>query len=310
MVKKTVSIIIPNYNGSQLLSKNLPAVIKAAENYDKKTQIIVVDDKSDDDSLEVLKKFPRVLAITKKRNEGFSSTCNIGAQKANGEIIVLLNSDVAPRVDFLDYLLPHFDNEKVFAVGCLDKSLERGKEIDRGRGIGWFKNGFLIHQRGEVNKTNTLWASGGSSAFNKKIWQELKGFDENFNPFYWEDIDLSYRAQKRGYQVLFEPKAIVIHTHEEGAIKSKYSNSQIKTIAYRNQFLFFWKNITDGDLILQHLFYLPWYLIKSLLRGDLPFFVGLWGAIKKLPVVYNYRATVCGSITRDKEIVSAFINEN
>ncbi len=156
MVKKTVSIIIPNYNGAKLLAKNLPGVLTAAHNYSRNTEIIVVDDGSVDESCEELKKFPEVKVIIKKTNEGFSSACNLGAAKAGGEIIVLLNTDVCPQENFLDFLIPRFDDPNVFGVGCLDKSLENGKEVDRGRGIGWFQKGFLIHARGEVNKNNTL----------------------------------------------------------------------------------------------------------------------------------------------------------
>lgn len=320
MVKKTVSLIIPNYNGNRLLVKNLPKVFEAAKMYDSSTEIIIVDDGSTDNSIETLKTIMgplrhdvNVKIITKEKNEGFSSTCNLGAKKANGNIIVLLNTDIWPEKDFLLYLIPHFNQAKVFGVGCLDKSLENGNEVERGRGIGWFKKGFLVHARGEVDKNNTLWASGGSSAYNRKLWLELGGFDQIYNPFYWEDIDLSYRAQKRGYAVLFEPKAVVHHEHKKGAIKSKFSEKQVKTIAYRNQFIFLWKNITDVDLFLQHLLYLPLYFLKALIRGDTPFIIGLVKALVKLPELYYYRATVCGSNTKcisDKEILAPYLNEN
>lgn len=345
MVKKTVSIVIPNYNGANLLAKNLPKVLEAAYYYDKNTEIIVVDDGSTDNSLDILKSIigefrhsgeeqnddsrihssssgqvrfwtsqndERIKIVLKEKNEGFSSTCNLGVANAKGKVVVLLNSDVWPEKNFLEFIVPHFENADIFGVGSLDKSWEDGKEIDRGRGIGEFKQGFLVHARGETNQTNTLWVSGGSSAYNKKIWQELGGFDENFNPFYWEDIDLSYRAQKQGYEIIFEPKAVVHHNHEEGAIKNKYTNTQIKTIAYRNQLLFMWKNITDKDLIKEHLINLPTLIVKSLVRKDFPFIIGLTMAILKLPRLFFNRTTVHCSKTRsisDKEILIDYKNE-
>ncbi len=318
MVKKTVSIVIPNFNGVRLLSKNLPKVLTAAKDYSHNTEIIIVDDGSTDNSVEILKTLmtsqndKNIKLITKKKNNGFSSACNLGVKKASGEILVLLNSDIWPEKDFLTYLIPHFSDPQVFAAGCLDKSWENGQETERGRGIGEFKNGFLIHARGDINKTNTLWASGGSSAFDRKKWLELGGFDENFNPFYWEDIDLSYRAQKKGYAVLFEPKAIVHHNHQEGAIKSRYSESQIKTISYRNQFIFVWKNITDNNLLMQHLLSLPKQFIKAIIRKDSAFITGWLMAISKLPKIFYYR-TISNrrkiKFRLDKEILFQFKHE-
>ncbi|MBI5123281.1 glycosyltransferase family 2 protein [Candidatus Roizmanbacteria bacterium] len=306
MVKKTVSLIIPNYNGAKLLAKNLPKVLAAANYYSQNTEIIVVDDGSTDDSKEILNNFPKVTVIAKKKNEGFSSACNLGVAKANGDIVVLLNTDVWPEENFLNFLVPHFTNTKVFGVGCLDKSLENGKEVNRGRGIGWFKKGFLVHARGEVDKTNTLWVSGGSSAYSRKLFMELGSFDELYNPFYWEDIDLSYRAQKKGYQIIFEPKAIIHHQHESGAIKSKFSEKQVKNIAYRNQFIFVWKNITDGEFLLQHLIWLPWYLLRATLTGDINFLKGFVSALIKLPQIILSKPYKCIS---DKEILAPYQDE-
>lgn len=281
-----LSVIIPNYNGEDLLRKNLPKVMDAVDN----AEIIVVDDASTDDSLKTLSRFDRKIKIIKnEKNLGFSSTINKGVKEAKGEIIILLNTDVVPEKDFLQPLLKHFEDEEIFAVGCMDKSIEDGKIILRGRGVGQWKRGFLVHSRGEINKTNTLWVNGGSGAFRKSIWEKLRGFDELYNPFYWEDIDLSYRAVKSGYKILFEPKSIVIHEHEKGAIKKKFSSFEVKTIAYRNQFIFVWKNVTDFDLKLIHLLWLPYHFAKAFLRGDLEFFKAFLMAFFLLPKIISAR---------------------
>ncbi len=277
---KKVSIIIPNYNGQNLLAKNLPQVLKAANRYNPNTEIIVVDDASSDESIPFVRKnFPKVASIAKEKNDGFSTTCNLGVKKATGEIVILLNSDVFPDDGFLSPLIKHFDDSNVFAVGCLDLSMEDGREVEKGRGIGHFERGFLLHARGNIDKSNTLWASGGSSAFDRSKWAELKGMDEIYNPFYYEDIDLSYRALKKGWKIIFDKNVIVHHNHEEGAIILKYSKSDIKTIAYRNQFIFVWKNITAIKYIMQHFLWLPYHLIKAFLRSDIPFFKGFFQAM-------------------------------
>lgn len=303
----TISIVIPNYNGEGLLRKNLPKVIDAAG----EAEIIIVDDASVDGSLKVLNDFKSKINIIKnEKNLGFSLSVNKGVSKAKGEIVVLLNTDVAPEKTFLKPLMDHFDEEKVFAAGCMDKSIEGSKIILRGRGLGEWKRGFLAHSRGEVNKTDTLWVSGGSGAFRKSIWEKLGGLDELYSPFYWEDIDLSYRALKSGYEIVFEPKSIVVHEHEGGAIKSNYSNSEVKAIAYRNQFIFVWKNITDSSMKLDHLFWLPYHLFSAFMQRDSSFFKGILRAFILLPKIVRYKNIERELfILKDEQVLNAFKKE-
>ncbi len=308
-----LSIIIPNYNGEILLKKNLPKIINELNSYKEyKAEVVVVDDFSSDLSTiyleKCVKEFGNLKFFVNKENLGFSSTVNKGVNRASGEIIILLNSDVYPEKGFLTPLLSHFKDEKVFAVGCLDKSIEGEKIILRGRGLGEWKKGFLVHRKGEVDKNNTLWVSGGSGAFRKSIWEKLGGFNELYNPFYWEDIDLSYRALKSGYKVLFEAKSIVFHEHEKGAIKNKYTSSQIKTISYRNQFIFSWENATDYFLQLKIFVFLPYHLVKALLRMDLAFLKGFFSALILLPkVIKSSLRYQKPFILRDSEVIKNYL---
>lgn len=299
-----ISIVVPNYNGEKLLEKSLPRLLEILKNYkDGETEIIIVDDASTDKSVGLLKKYDVEIFINDK-NLGFSSTVNRGVKKAKGEIVILLNTDVFPEKDFLNPLLEHFKDPKVFAVGCMDKSIEGDRTILRGRGLGAWKRGLLVHRRGEVNKADTLWVSGGSGAFRKTAWDRLSGLNELYDPFYYEDIDLSYRALKAGYKILFEPKSVVYHEHEKGAVKSKHSSFQIKTIAYRNQFIFVWENATDWDLQLLHFLWLPYHFAKAILRGDTAFVLGFLKAIILLPKIIKsslgYQRLF---IKKDKEII-------
>lgn len=305
----SISVVIPNYNGENLLKKNLPKVLDELKNYkDLKTEVIVVDDASLDSSVSYLESIVKENSSFKfyvnKKNKGFSSTANRGVKESNGEIVLLLNTDVYPSEGFLTPLISHFKDENMFAVGCLDKSIEGEKIIERGRGLGFWKQGFLIHRRGEVDKNTTLWVSGGSGAFRKSIWDQLEGFNELYNPFYWEDIDLSYRALKSGYKIIFEPKSIVFHEHNKGAIQSKYTKEQIRTISYRNQFIFSWENATDYKLQFEHIVFLPYHLLKALLRKDLAFFKGFFSALTLLPKVIKSSFTYQKSFgIKDEDVI-------
>jgi len=313
-----ISIIVPNYNGEKILQRNLPHVLTAAKEYTKGTvEIIIPNDPSTDNSKEVIEKFisslqgerivGKTVNNTNKKESGFSKNVNRGVAMATGEVLVLLNSDVRPHKDFLAPLLAHFSDEKVFAVGCMDESIEDEKTVLRGRGIAYWARGFLHHQAGKLDKTNTFWVSGGSGAFRKRIWDKLGGLDVLFNPFYWEDIDLSYRALKSGYTLIFESKSRVVHEHEEGAIKTKFKPKHIQKIVYRNQFFFTWKNITDSSLLFSHVIWMPYHVVKALTRRDWVFFTGFFLALAQMNKVNDsrYRAKKY-FVRRDKDVLKDF----
>src|SRR3989344_3250250 len=224
-----ISVVIPNYNGQDLLNKNLPKVINTCPN----CEIIVVDDASTDSSSDFLKKFKNVKVVRLNKNKGFANAVNIGVRKAKADLVVLLNSDVSPRANFLPRAVSHFNRDDLFAVGFADYSHENGKVVIRGRGGAIFDRGFVKHFTLTSESGKTLWVSGGSGIFDRYKFLELGGFDVNFAPFYWEDIDLCFRAWQKGYRCLFEPRSKVDHYHEEGVIKKSKSEFFIKTISYK-----------------------------------------------------------------------------
>jgi len=270
---KKISVVIPNWNGRILLKKNLPAVLAT-----KPFEVIVVDDASPDDSINFLKEnYPQIKIIRHQRNLGFAAACNSGVKAAAGEIVVLLNLDVIPEKDVLEKTLPDFEDEKVFAVSFNEPSWSWAR-------IKWVC-GFVEHEPGpRVQKTHiSAWASGGSAAFRKSIWEKLGGFDELYKPFYWEDVDLGYRAWKRGYKILWEPKAVVYHKHES-TIGRHFSKKYIDSVSERNRLLFIWKNITNFSLTREHKF----YLLRRLIR-QFGYFRIFGGALLRFPLVLPRR---------------------
>lgn len=286
----TISIVIPNFNGKHLLMKNLPVVFRECSRM-KYTirEIIIVDDASSDGSADWVEGYcqgrddlpARIIVLENTSNLGFSSTVNKGVLRATGDIVVLLNTDVHPLKHFLNATMPRFENPALFGVGFMDKSIEGSKTVYRGCGVGWWERGMYVHRKGAIDNPHTSWISGGSCAIRRSIFLKLKGFNEVYNPFYWEDIDLSYRAVKAGYQLWFEQGSVVVHEHEEGAIKSLYSPHDVKRIAYRNQILFIWKNATVGQFI-QHLLWLPYHIVLTTLKGEVLFLVGYVDAVKRI----------------------------
>ena len=121
-------------------------------------------------------------------------------------------------------------------------------------------------------------------------------FYDLFNPFYWEDIDLSYRAWKSGYQILYDPNIKVKHQHES-TIGKYFDKNNVAKIAFRNQIIFQWKNLTDSDLIKKHLL--------NILK--LIFIPGFFNALVKLPEILQARKKAVKLFVKsDKEILNLF----
>ena len=244
----TVSVIVPNFNGEGLLEKNLPFLIDAMKNPENNIiETVVVDDGSRDGSVKLITStFPQVKLIKHRTNRGFSASVNTGVRAAKGDLMCLLNSDVIPENNFLESALPHFQNPKIFAV-----SLNEAGNFSWARGS--FTDGFIGHTNGSKTLTphDTFWVSGGSGVFRRSIWMKLGGMDEKLlSPFYWEDVDLCYRALKRGYGLIWEPNAKVEHKHE--ATINNFPKKYVQRILERNQLLFIWKNITSTNLLRKH----------------------------------------------------------
>lgn len=289
MRQVNLSVVIPNYNGRRLLEENLPKVIAACQAWGKNWEVIVVDDASTDDSVDFLKNhYPQVKIVRHQKNQRFAASCNSGAKAAQGKIVVFLNTDVIPEKDFLAPLIAHFKDASVFAVGCREKDFRQGKVVYSGRAEARFGRGFLVHRRAkDQDKSDTFWAAAGSMAVDREKYLKLGGMDTLYRPAYYEDIDLSYRARLVGWKILFEPKSVVLHHHETTNI-SVFGPNQMKKFAYKNQFLFIWKN-ADFRLLLEHLFWLPYHLAKAMIKGDWIFWAGFFLALKQLPELIKKR---------------------
>lgn len=297
MPDMTISVVIPNWNGEDKLKRNLPKALKLKG----VLEIIVSDDASTDGSVVMMEReFPSVKVVKKSKNGGFSSNVNYGVSFAKGDLIFLLNSDATPEVDCLKYALGHFENEKIFSVGC-----------NVGGGWSWaiWRDGwFWTKQMGKESDTEThqtLWASGGSGIFRRDLWNKLGGLDELMNPFYVEDVDLGYRATKRGYINMFEPKARVEHYKEKGVIEENFTKKKVSDTAERNTLIFIWKNIGDGALVSSHI----WNLMLRLIRHPkywsifVPALIRLPQILEKRQIEQS-RQKLC-----DRDIFSKFIPE-
>lgn len=238
--------------------------------YIKGEEVIVVDDASGENLKEILEKeFVGIKVIVNEKNVGFSKTVNRGIIASTQNLIMLLNSDVKLIDDSYEKAVSEFGkDDNLFALSFIQIE-KNGKLV--GKNEIYFEKGFYNHRKNEDNQMGENgWAEGGAALFDTKKLKQLKGFDEIFSPFYWEDIDLSYRAKKMGWKILFYPTVKVEH-HHESTIAKYHKSDRIKTIAMRNQFLFTWKNLDSNDKLIQHILYTSYYLLANTIKLDLYF---------------------------------------
>ena len=287
-MNQSISIVLPNYNGRDLLKKNIPSIIEALNGLDN--EIIIVDDCSADDSVQFLKEtYPDIKTICNKKNLGFSATCNKGIRAAKMDLLCVVNTDVTFTSDYFTNMIHEFDDTSLFAVkGDIinyKSSYDDVMSIDRTTTL-YYKRGFLRFDTSAPLKQQTL-LSGDDPIFvalgccfvcDREMMLKLNGFDEIYSPFYWEDSDLARRAMKEGYKLLYLPESIVYH-QASSTIGNYRSNAQRRLISNRNKFLFSWHHLDSKTFWLSHI---PTVAANLLIRWaiiDWKYYVAFYNAL-------------------------------
>lgn len=208
----------------------LQSVIAATEFLD--AEIIVVDNASSDESCSMVKKkFPEVKLIENPQNFGFSKGNNIGVAKAVGEYICILNPDTVVAEDTFSILLKFADTRKNLGIiGCklVDGTGTFLPESKRNiptpsvaikKILGSSKSYYANQIKGdEVGKVDIL--VGAFMLMKRQVYKQLHGFGEDYF-MYGEDVDLSYRVKKAGFDNFYNADTTVIHFKGESTLKDK-----------------------------------------------------------------------------------------
>ena len=273
-VAGAASIVIPNWNGRDLLEKYLPSVRAAALRFPG-SEVIVVDNGSTDGSAAfVRERFPEIRILALPRNLGFGGGSNAGIRAAKHDVVVLLNSDMRVEPDFLGPLLAGFSDARVFSVSCqiFFSDPEKLREETGLTESWWQQGGLRVRHRADPAIHDLFpcaYGGGGSCAYDRRKFLELGDFDELLSPFYLEDTDLGYRAWKRGWKNFYQPASVVYHEHR-GTIGRLFSDAYIQGVLKKNFLLFTWKNIHEWRRLLGHFFFTWSGALLSWLAGDSP----------------------------------------
>ena len=210
-----VSIVIPVHGKIEFTLGCLKAI--QASSPKKSFEIIVVDDKSEDQTASTLGTLRGIRVITNEKNLGFIKACNRGAEVAKGEFLVFLNNDTQVLPNWLDELVETF--RLVPDAGLVGaKLIYPDGTLQEAGGIVWNDASAWNYGRGddprkpEYNYLREVdYCSGACIMVPKELFSRLGGFDEWYAPAYGEDSDLAFRIKKVGRKVLYQPMAEVIH---------------------------------------------------------------------------------------------------
>ena len=208
------SLIIVNWNGRDLLEDCLPSLENQTITAE---EIIVVDNGSNDDSVEFLKiSFPSVKVVTLDKNYGFAKANNIGIRLASGSRIALLNNDTVVDSQWLEELNHALDNHPEVGFCASKMLMYRDPNIIDAAGdmlgiANAYKRGHGRPNGTEFNEPEYVFgACAGAAIYRSEMLDNIGLFDETFVTNL-EDVDLSFRAQLVGYKCMYVPSAVVYH---------------------------------------------------------------------------------------------------
>jgi GT2 family glycosyltransferase len=262
--KNTVSIIIINYNGKNLLMKCIKSIKRFTTypNY----EIIVIDNNSTDGSIEMLsKKFKDTKIIKNSSNLGFSKACNIGIKKSKGEYILLLNNDVEIlEKDWLKGFLEVVKEKDVGIVGCKlifpDGKLQHAGGYILPNAVtnnyGYDKPPDKFSARREVDTV-----SGAALLIKREIIEQIGLLSEEYFMFY-EETEWCKRCKERGYKIIYSPKPILMH--DESKTVNKYYKK--RELIEKSRMIYIKRNFRAFDYILAIPFEIL-YLFFSIYKG-------------------------------------------
>ena len=306
---RPVSFVIPSYNSRSLLEKYLPSVLEEARR--SGSEVVVVDDCSTDGTAAFLgERFPEVRLYALPRNRGFAYAANYGVKHSRFGLVCVSNTDVELVPGFLEPLSAHFDDPQVFAVSSMQLPVE-GKPavyaLPAARmlgGIFWYRYQKIYGVPRQA--VPVLFAQGAATVYDKTKFLELGGFDPMYRPIYWEDMDLCYRAWKRGWGSLYEPAST--HRHYIMGTTARMHRVFAKQVFHwKNRFLFVWRNITSPAWVWQQIVFLPAGLSWLILAGKFEAVLGFFGALTQLPdVVIRRLRRPDGAVLSDRQVLERF----
>ena len=258
------SIIIPSYGRPSVLDECLKSIKKLSKkDFDmiKPYEIIIVNNNNEKirkETSKVCRKYKKLhIKELKSKPLGSIGARNTGIKKSSGKIIIMFDDDTIIQKNYFVHLMKHYKNKKVGGVG--------GSEIKTGQQDIFHKLFFLFNKTGNVSWCGEITSNfspefkkpmrvkhlhGSNFSIRKKVIEEIGLMDKKMTGHYRDDTEFTYRVYKAGYELVFEPKAKVVHTAT--GIGGNVSPDEKRKWAYwyhRNTSYFFFKHLYNNNLL-------------------------------------------------------------
>ena len=238
MKQSDIAVVMINWNGQE----DSLTCLAALEAQTQQHTIIAVDNNSADEFVSIAsKKYPEVKLLKNSENLGFSGGVNTGISYAlaNGfKYVALINNDAEPSKDWLKWLVATAEDLPRAGI-VTSKLLKTDRTFDSTGDL--YTSWGLAYPRGrgekdteQHNKQEEVFgASGGASLYRVSMLEEIGIFDDDFFAYY-EDVDISFRAQLAGWKVLYQPKAVALHKigASSGKVKGFTTYQTIKNVPW------------------------------------------------------------------------------
>jgi GT2 family glycosyltransferase len=280
-MKTDLSIIIVSYKGWDRLTKCLESLQKFTGN-NFKTQIIVVDNKSEDETIRKFEeRFNKFRFIYNTVNGGFANGCNLGARNAAGGFLLFLNPDTVASENEIEKLLDAARQHPEFSILSCRQVNENGKESIAYGSFPSLSN--LTGLQRAITKSLTPhasrrspdilfpdWVSGSVIMIKSDLFRSLKGFDEDFW-MYFEDVDLCRRVRNIPLEVACCENITIEHNHGGSSRINLKTTSKTKTEVNISRHLYISKHLKGIEKISIQTF----LVLNNLVSGAIMALAGL-----------------------------------
>ena len=208
-----VSVVIPVKDRAEELHRCLLSL--SSLKYPRENiEVIVVDDGSSDNCVDIAKNWGAVVIPSGGKGLGPAAARNVGANSARGEILAFIDSDCTASTEWLNLLIPEFDDSEVAAVGGKVDGLHNSSALDHYEATMSSLSLGLRRRSAKAGK-DTFYLPSCNLLVRKLIFQELRGFNQTMHV--GEDVDLSYRLRDRGWRIVYIPDGTVHHEHRNSS---------------------------------------------------------------------------------------------
>jgi len=244
-----VSIVIPVYNKGLMTFNCLESVLAHSS---IAYEVVVIDNNSDAETAEIIDAMGGIHLIRNNENMGFVEACNQGAAAAAGKNILFLNNDTLVTANWLAAMVAPLADGQVGLVGAKlifpNGRLQEAGGIIWQDGTGWNYGRDDDPSLPQYNYRKEVdYCSGACLLIRRELWRELGGFDLRYAPAYYEDTDLCFAARAKGYKVIYQPEAEIVHL--EGASAGTDISQGYKRFQQINQekFLDKWREVLKKE---------------------------------------------------------------